>query len=64
VSVGFNARYLVKCWRCAAGQHRLRLTDEVGPGVVRGSRDPTYTYGCMRRELLNTCSHGGPSAMV
>jgi DNA polymerase-3 subunit beta len=53
VSVGFNARYLIE----VLGVHaqgdsiELGLTDEVGPGVVKGSQDPTYTYVLMPMRL-------------
>lgn len=52
-TVGFNARYLID----VLGVHgegdviELGLTDEVGPGVVRGSQDPEYTYVVMPMRL-------------
>lgn len=53
VTVGFNARYLLEVLNVhAAGDTvELGLTDEVGPGVVRGSQDPTYTYVLMPMRL-------------
>jgi DNA polymerase-3 subunit beta len=53
VTVGFNARYLLEVLAVhAAGDTvELGLTDEVGPGVVRGSQDPTYTYVLMPMRL-------------
>ena len=53
VSVGFNARYLIEVLNVhAAGDSiELGLTDEVGPGVVHGSQDPTYTYVLMPMRL-------------
>jgi DNA polymerase-3 subunit beta len=53
VQVGFNARYLIE----VLGVHpqgdtiEIGLTDEVGPGVVRGSQDPDYTYVLMPMRL-------------
>jgi len=53
VHVGFNARYLIE----VLGVHpqgdtiEIGLTDEVGPGVVRGSQDPDYTYVLMPMRL-------------
>jgi DNA polymerase-3 subunit beta len=53
VTVGFNARYLMEVLAVhATGDTiELGLTDEVGPGVVRGSQDPTYTYVLMPMRL-------------
>ena len=53
LSVGFNARYLID----VLGVHaegdviELGLTDEVGPGVLRGSQDADYTYVVMPMRL-------------
>jgi DNA polymerase-3 subunit beta len=53
LNIGFNARYLID----ALGVHapgdtiEIGLTDEVGPGVVRGSLDPDYTYVLMPMRL-------------
>lgn len=53
LSIGFNARYLLD----VLGVHaegdviELALTDEVGPGVIRGSQDPEYTYVVMPMRL-------------
>jgi DNA polymerase-3 subunit beta len=53
MTVGFNARYLLD----VLGVHapgdiiELGLTDEVGPGVVRGSQDATFTYVLMPMRL-------------
>jgi DNA polymerase-3 subunit beta len=53
LSIGFNARYLID----VLGVHgegeviELGLTDEVGPGVVRGSQDPDFTYVVMPMRL-------------
>jgi DNA polymerase-3 subunit beta len=53
IAVGFNARYLLDALNVhAAGDTiELGLTDEVGPGVVRGSQDPSYTYVLMPMRL-------------
>jgi len=53
VTVGFNARYLIDVLAVhAVGDTiELGLTDEVGPGVVRGSQDPSYTYVLMPMRL-------------
>ena len=39
--------------RCTppATRSRSGLTDEVGPGVLRGSQDPSYTYVLMPMRL-------------
>jgi DNA polymerase-3 subunit beta len=53
LNIGFNARYLIE----ALGVHapgdtiEIGLTDEVGPGVVKGSQDPDYTYVLMPMRL-------------
>jgi DNA polymerase-3 subunit beta len=53
ITVGFNARYLMD----VLGVHaegdviELALTDEVGPGTLRGSQDPEYTYVVMPMRL-------------
>jgi DNA polymerase III subunit beta len=53
LTIGFNARYLID----VLGVHgegdviELGLTDEVGPGVLRGSQDPEYTYVVMPMRL-------------
>ena len=53
LGVGFNARYLLEVLAVHASGDtiELGLTDEVGPGVVRGSQDPTYTYVLMPMRL-------------
>jgi DNA polymerase-3 subunit beta len=53
VAVGFNARYLIEVLgvHAAGDTIELGLTDEVGPGVVRGSQDPAYTYVLMPMRL-------------
>jgi len=53
LSIGFNVRYLMD----VLGVHppaetvEFGLTDEVGPGVIRGSLDPSYTYVVMPMRL-------------
>jgi DNA polymerase III subunit beta len=53
MSIGFNGRYLLD----VLGVHaqgdviELGLTEEVGPGLLRGSQDPTYTYVLMPMRL-------------
>jgi DNA polymerase-3 subunit beta len=53
LSIGFNARYLMD----VLGVHgegevvELALTDEVGPGVLRSSQDPDFTYVVMPMRL-------------
>jgi len=53
LTIGFNARYLLDVLNVhAAGDViELGLTDEVGPGVIRGSQDPTFTYVLMPMRL-------------
>jgi len=53
VSIGFNARYLMDVLAVhAAGEViEMSFTDEVGPGVLRGSQDPDYTYVVMPMRL-------------
>jgi DNA polymerase III subunit beta len=53
LTIGFNARYLLE----VLGVHatgdviELGLADEVGPGVLRTSQDPDYTYVVMPMRL-------------
>src|SRR6185503_4633650 len=53
LTIGFNARYLID----VLGVHsegdvmELCFTDEVGPGLLRGSQDPEYTYVVMPMRL-------------
>jgi len=53
LAIGFNVRYLMD----VLGVHppaetvEFGLTDEVGPGVIRGSLDPSYTYVVMPMRL-------------
>lgn len=53
LQIGFNATYLIE----VLNQHpqgdtiEIGLTDEVGPGVIRGSQDPDYTYVLMPMRL-------------
>jgi DNA polymerase-3 subunit beta len=53
LTMGFNARYLMD----VLGVHaegdviELGLTDEVGPGLLRGSQDPEYIYVVMPMRL-------------
>ncbi len=53
LTVGFNVRYLLD----VLGAHpagevvEFGFTDEVGPGVVRGSQDPDYSYVVMPMRL-------------
>jgi len=53
LSIGFNARYLMD----VLGAHaqgdviELGLTDEVGPGILKGSQDDSYTYVVMPMRL-------------
>jgi DNA polymerase-3 subunit beta len=53
LTIGFNARYLID----VLGVHaegdviEIGLTDEVGPGVLRGSQDPEYAYVVMPMRL-------------
>jgi len=53
LGVGFNARYLVDVLNAhvEGDVMELGLTDEVGPGVLRGSQDPDYTYVVMPMRL-------------
>jgi DNA polymerase-3 subunit beta len=53
LSIGFNARYLLDVLN-AHGQGdviELGLTDEVGPGIVKGAQDDSYTYVVMPMRL-------------
>jgi len=53
LAVGFNAHYLIE----VLGVHpagevmEFGLTDEVGPGMLRGSQDPEYRYVVMPMRL-------------
>lgn len=53
LSIGFNARYLMD----VLGAHaqgdviELGLSDEVGPGIIKGSQDDGYTYVVMPMRL-------------
>src|SRR5882724_1366398 len=53
LTIGFNARYLIDVLTVHAEGDVIELgfTDEVGPGVVRGSQDPDYTYVVMPMRL-------------
>ena len=53
MSVGFNARYLLDVLgvHAAGDTMELGLTDEVGPGVLHGSLDATFTYVLMPMRL-------------
>ena len=53
LTIGFNARYLMDMLAVHAEGDviELGLTDEVGPGVMRGSQDPEYTYVVMPMRL-------------
>jgi DNA polymerase-3 subunit beta len=53
LSIGFNARYLMDVLGAhAQGDNiELGLTDEVGPGMLKGSQDPSYTYVVMPMRL-------------
>jgi DNA polymerase-3 subunit beta len=53
VSIGFNARYLmdVLAVHATGDVIEMSFTDEVGPGVLRGSQDPDYTYVVMPMRL-------------
>lgn len=53
IAVGFNGRYLLEALnQHAAGDTvELGLTDEVGPGLLKGSQDPNYTYVIMPMRL-------------
>jgi|SRR5581483_261424 len=52
-SIGFNAKYLMDVLTVHAEGDVIELgfTDEVGPGVLRGSQDPEYTYVVMPMRL-------------
>lgn len=53
MSIGFNGRYLLDVLAVHAQGDviELGLTEEVGPGLLRGSQDPTYTYVLMPMRL-------------
>jgi len=53
LTIGFNARYLIDVLSVHADGDVIELvfTDEVGPGVLRGSQDPEYTYVVMPMRL-------------
>ncbi len=53
LSIGFNARYLLDVLNAHAQGDviELGLTDEVGPGIVRGAQDDSYTYVVMPMRL-------------
>jgi len=53
LQVGFNARYLIDVLNVhpPGDTIEIGLTDEVGPGVIRGSQDPDYTYVLMPMRL-------------
>jgi DNA polymerase-3 subunit beta len=53
ITIGFNGKYVIEVLNAhAAGDTvDIGLTDEVGPGVVRGSQDPSYTYVLMPMRL-------------
>jgi DNA polymerase-3 subunit beta len=53
LTISFNARYLIDVLAVHAEGEvvELALTDEVGPGVLRGSQDPDYTYVVMPMRL-------------
>lgn len=53
LGIGFNARYLVDVLGVHAEGDVIEMgfTDEVGPGVLRGSQDPDYTYVVMPMRL-------------
>jgi DNA polymerase III subunit beta len=53
LTIGFNAKYLMDVLTVHAEGDviELALTDEVGPGVLRGSQDPEYTYVVMPMRL-------------
>lgn len=53
ITVGFNARYLLDVLgvHAAGDVIELGLTDEVGPGVLHGSQDPSFTYVLMPMRL-------------
>ena len=53
MTVGFNARYLLDVLgvHASGDSIELGLTDEVGPGVLHGSQDATFTYVLMPMRL-------------
>jgi DNA polymerase-3 subunit beta len=53
LTIGFNARYLLEVLgvHAAGDVIELGLADEVGPGVLRTSQDPDYTYVVMPMRL-------------
>jgi DNA polymerase III subunit beta len=53
LTVGFNARYLLDVLgvHAAGDVIEMGLTDEVGPGVLHGSQDPSFTYVLMPMRL-------------
>jgi DNA polymerase-3 subunit beta len=53
LTIGFNARYLMDVLAVHAEGDviEIGLTDEVGPGVLRGSQDPEYSYVVMPMRL-------------
>ena len=53
LTIGFNARYLIDVLQVHAEGDVIELafTDEVGPGVLRGSQDADYTYVVMPMRL-------------
>ncbi len=53
ITMGFNGKYLIDALSVhAAGDSiELCLTDEVGPGLLKGSQDPSYTYVLMPMRL-------------
>lgn len=53
MTVGFNARYLMDVLgvHAAGDVIEFGLTDEVGPGVLHGSQDPSFTYVLMPMRL-------------
>jgi DNA polymerase-3 subunit beta len=52
-TIGFNARYLLDVLgvHAAGDVIEMGITDEVGPGVLRGSQDPSFTYVLMPMRL-------------
>ena len=53
VTIGFNARYLIDVLQVhgAGDAIEVGLTDENGPGILRSSQDPEYTYVVMPMRL-------------
>jgi DNA polymerase-3 subunit beta len=53
LTVGFNARYLMDVLQVHGEGEvvEIGLTDEVGPGVLKGSQDPDFTYVVMPMRL-------------